>query len=75
MFLAEKTRRTGEDGEEEFVDEGLTGTEILVLGYRGMKEYELGFEDFKLPAESLLVGPSGNHEFFLHLRVPTETTA
>jgi (2S)-methylsuccinyl-CoA dehydrogenase len=59
MFLAEKTRRTGEDGEEEFVDQGLTGTEIKVLGYRGMKEYELSFEDFKLPAESLLGGEEG----------------
>ncbi len=59
MFLAEKTRRTGEGGEEEFVDEGLTGTEIVVLGYRGMKEYELGFEDFKLPADSLLGGEEG----------------
>ena len=59
MFLAEKTRRTGEDGEAEFVDDGLTGTEITVLGYRGMKEYELGFEDFKLPAESLLGGEEG----------------
>jgi (2S)-methylsuccinyl-CoA dehydrogenase len=59
MFLAEKTRLTGEDGEPEFVDEGLTGTEIKVLGYRGMKEYELSFEEFKLPAESLLGGEEG----------------
>lgn len=59
MFLAEKTRLTGEDGEPEFVDEGLTGTEIKVLGYRGMKEYELSFEDFKLPPESLLGGEEG----------------
>jgi len=59
MFLAEKTRLTGENGEPEFVDEGLTGTEIKVLGYRGMKEYELSFEDFKLPAESLLGGEEG----------------
>ena len=59
MFLAEKTRLTGEDGEAEFVDDGLTGTEITVLGYRGMKEYELGFEDFKVPADSLLGGEEG----------------
>ena len=59
MFLASKTRRTGEGGEAEFVDEGLTGTEITVLGYRGMKEYELSFEDFKLPADSLLGGEEG----------------
>ena len=59
MFLAEKTRRTGEDGEKEFVDEGLTGTEIVVLGYRGMKEYELSFEDFQVPADALLGGEEG----------------
>lgn len=59
MFLAEKTRLTGEHGEPEFTDEGLTGTEIKVLGYRGMKEYELSFEDFALPAESLLGGEEG----------------
>ena len=59
MFLAEKTRLTGEHGEPEFTDEGLTGTEIKVLGYRGMKEYELSFEDFELPAESLLGGEEG----------------
>jgi len=59
MFLAEKTRLTGEEGEAEFVDDGLTGTEITVLGYRGMKEYELGFEDFKVPADSLLGGEEG----------------
>ena len=59
MFLAEKTRLTGEDGEPEFVDEGLTGTEIKVLGYRGMKEYELSFDNFELPADSLLGGEEG----------------
>ncbi|MEM7135426.1 MAG: acyl-CoA dehydrogenase family protein [Myxococcota bacterium] len=59
MFLAEKTRLTGEDGEPEFVDEGLTGTEIKVLGYRGMKEYELSFDNFKLPEGSLLGGQEG----------------
>jgi (2S)-methylsuccinyl-CoA dehydrogenase len=59
MFLAQKTRRTGENGEAEFVDDGLTGTEIKVLGYRGMKEYELSFEDFELPADSLLGGEEG----------------
>jgi (2S)-methylsuccinyl-CoA dehydrogenase len=58
MFLAEKTRK-GEVGEPEFVDEGLTGTEIKVLGYRGMKEYELSFEDFKLKPGSLLGGVEG----------------
>jgi (2S)-methylsuccinyl-CoA dehydrogenase len=33
---------------------GLQGTQIEVLGYRGMREYELGFDDFAVPAEGLL---------------------
>ena len=53
MFLASKTRR--EDGETpEFVDEGLSGSEIEVLGYRGMKEYELSFDGFRIPHSQLL---------------------
>jgi (2S)-methylsuccinyl-CoA dehydrogenase len=58
MFLAPKTR-TGEEGQPEFVDEGLTGTEIKVLGYRGMKEYELSFDGFKVPGNALLGGVEG----------------
>jgi (2S)-methylsuccinyl-CoA dehydrogenase len=58
MFLAPKTR-TGEAGRPEFVDEGLTGTEIKVLGYRGMKEYELSFDGFSVPANALLGGAEG----------------
>jgi (2S)-methylsuccinyl-CoA dehydrogenase len=59
MFLARKTRLDGDEGEPEFVDEGLSGTEIKVLGYRGMKEYELGFEDFKVDADGVLGGIEG----------------
>lgn len=59
MFLAEKTRRNGEAGEAEFVDNGLTGTEIKVLGYRGMKEYELSFDGFKVSKDALLGGAEG----------------
>jgi (2S)-methylsuccinyl-CoA dehydrogenase len=58
MFLAPKTR-TGEVGQPEFVDQGLTGTEIKVLGYRGMKEYELSFDGFNVPADALLGGVEG----------------
>jgi len=58
MFLAKKTR-LGEEGQPEFVDPGLTGTEIKVLGYRGMKEYELSFEDFKVEPGALLGGVEG----------------
>ncbi len=51
MFLAKKTR--GSD-DEEFPDEGITGTEIKVLGYRGMKEYELSLDGFEIDSQSLL---------------------
>jgi len=37
----------------------MTGGEIEVLGYRGMKEYELGFDGFKVKAENLLGGVPG----------------
>jgi len=57
MFLAEKRR--GGEGAEEFPDAGITGTEIEVLGYRGMKEYELSFDGFSLPADALLGGEAG----------------
>ncbi len=51
MFLAEKTPGTDADP---FPDPGITGGEIPVLGYRGMKEYELAFDGFPVPAENLL---------------------
>jgi (2S)-methylsuccinyl-CoA dehydrogenase len=56
MFLAEKPRGTDRDP---FPAEGMTGGEIPVLGYRGMKEYELGFDGFAVAAESLLGGVEG----------------
>jgi (2S)-methylsuccinyl-CoA dehydrogenase len=37
----------------------MTGGEIEVLGYRGMKEYELGFDGFEVKAENLLGGAEG----------------
>jgi len=52
MLLAEKPRGTEPD--DLFPAEGMTGTEIEVLGYRGMKEYELAFDGFEVPATSLL---------------------
>ena len=51
MFLAEKPRGTCDNP---FPIEGLTGGEIPVLGYRGMKEYELSFDNFIVPAKNLL---------------------
>jgi len=56
MFLAEKPRGTGNDP---FPAPGMTGGEIRVLGYRGMKEYELGFDGFEVAAENLLGGVEG----------------
>ena len=56
MFLAEKT--PGDD-ENPFPTPGMTGGEIKVLGYRGMKEYELGFDGFKVKGENLLGGETG----------------
>jgi (2S)-methylsuccinyl-CoA dehydrogenase len=56
MFLAEKPRGTDDNP---FPAPGMTGTEIRVLGYRGMKEYELGFDGFVVPAANLLGGVEG----------------
>ena len=56
MFLAEKTPGTEENP---FPTEGMTGGEIEVLGYRGMKEYELGFDNFHVKGENLLGGEEG----------------
>ncbi len=56
MFLAEKPRGTDADP---FPAQGMSGGEIEVLGYRGMKEYEIRFEDFAVKAENLLGGVEG----------------
>lgn len=56
MFLAEKTPGTDE---APFPTPGMTGGEIEVLGYRGMKEYELGFDNFHVKGENLLGGKEG----------------
>jgi len=51
MFLAEKT--PGNDANP-FPTQGMSGGEIEVLGYRGMKEYELAFDGFEVKGENLL---------------------
>jgi (2S)-methylsuccinyl-CoA dehydrogenase len=51
MFIAEKPRG---DEREPFPAPGMSGGEIRVLGYRGMKEYEIAFDAFEVPAENLL---------------------
>lgn len=56
MFLAEKT--PGDDANP-FPTDGMTGGEIEVLGYRGMKEYELAFDNFHVKGENLLGGETG----------------
>ncbi|MEI6984575.1 MAG: acyl-CoA dehydrogenase family protein [Rhodospirillaceae bacterium] len=56
MLLAEKPR--GSEGDPFPVD-GMTGSEIKVLGYRGMKEYEIGFDGFTVPVANLLGGVEG----------------
>ena len=56
MFLAEKPRGTDDTP---FPAEGMAGGEIGVLGYRGMKEYELSFDGFAVPAENLLGAVEG----------------
>ncbi len=56
MFLAEKPRGTDADP---FPAKGMSGGEIEVLGYRGMKEYEIAFDGFRVPADALLGGVEG----------------
>jgi len=56
MFLAEKVPGTDENP---FPTDGMTGGEIEVLGYRGMKEYELAFDGFHVKGENLLGGEEG----------------
>ena len=56
ILLAEKPR--GDDANP-FPAKGMTGGEIEVLGYRGMKEYEIGFDGFEVPAQNVLGGEEG----------------
>jgi (2S)-methylsuccinyl-CoA dehydrogenase len=56
LLLAEKPRGTDTDP---FPVAGLSGSEIEVIGYRGMKEYELAFDGFEVKTENLLGGIEG----------------
>ncbi len=56
MFLAPKQRGTDANP---FPTPGMKGGEIPVLGYRGMKEYDIAFDDFAVPEEGLLGGQEG----------------
>ncbi|MEM7006871.1 MAG: acyl-CoA dehydrogenase family protein, partial [Pseudomonadota bacterium] len=68
MFLAEKPRG---DDDTPFPAEGMTGGEIEVLGYRGMKEYEIAFDDFRVDTANLLGGEEG--QGFRHLMATFES--
>ena len=56
MFLAEKPRG---DDTDPFPADGMSGGEIEVLGYRGMKEFEIAFDGFEIAGENLLGGVEG----------------
>ena len=56
MLLAEKPR--GSDADP-FPAKGMSGGEIEVLGYRGMKEFDISFDGFEVPASQLLGGVEG----------------
>jgi (2S)-methylsuccinyl-CoA dehydrogenase len=56
MLLAQKPRG---DAADPFPAPGMSGGEIEVLGYRGMKEYEIAFDGFRVPAANLLGGVEG----------------
>lgn len=56
MFLVEKPRG---DDDTPFPVEGMSGGEIEVIGYRGMKEYDISFDNLEVPAENLLGGVEG----------------
>ena len=56
MLLAEKPRGTDENP---FPAAGMSGSEIKVMGYRGMREYDIAFDGFEVPAANLLGGAEG----------------
>ncbi len=56
MFMAQKPRGTVADP---FPAPGMDGGEIGVIGYRGMKEYEIAFDGFEVADANLLGGQLG----------------
>lgn len=56
MFLAPKPRGTKENP---FPAPGMSGGDIPVLGYRGMREYDIAFDGFQVAEEGLLGGVRG----------------
>jgi (2S)-methylsuccinyl-CoA dehydrogenase len=68
ILLAPKS--PGTDAEP-FPDQGISGSEIPVLGYRGMKEYAVAFDEFPVAADALLGEVEGTG--FKHLMATFET--
>lgn len=58
ILIGEKERIEGDVSQ--FRLPGLEAGELPVLGYRGMKEYELSFDGFFVPEANLLGGEEGN---------------
>ena len=56
MLLVPKPRGSEADP---FPASGMTGSEIEVLGYRGMREYALQFDGLKAPTDAVLGGEEG----------------
>ena len=56
MILAAKPRGTRD---EPFPAQGMSGGEIHVLGYRGMREYEIAFDGFETGPDTVLGGKRG----------------
>jgi (2S)-methylsuccinyl-CoA dehydrogenase len=56
MLLVPKPRGSEDNP---FPAEGMTGSEIEVLGYRGMREYALQFDAMAAPEDALLGGEEG----------------
>src|SRR3546814_21131631 len=56
MLLVPTPRRTEA---KPFPADGMTGSEIEVLGYRGMGEYALQFDAMTAPVDALLGGEEG----------------
>ena len=76
IFLAEKPRGTDANP---FPAKGMSGGEIRVLGYRGMKEYEIGFDGFEVPTANLLGREEGQGfkqlmQTFESARIPVSYT-
>ncbi len=68
MFIAEKP--AGDD-ETPFPADGMDGSEIEVLGYRGMKEFDIAFDGFAVSADNLLGEKEG--QGFYQLMVTFES--